>query len=149
MKIGIISDTHGHLDPQVHDVFAGVAAIVHAGDIGGVDILFELESIAVTYAVLGNCDYAVYGPTVRPVLSPTLGGRRFKIVHRPKDIGVVEADTSVVVCGHTHKAVIEDRGTFLYLNPGSASEPRDGASPSVMILDLENNGTLAAQIVRL
>ena len=54
--LGIISDTHGVLSPEVHNLFAGVDQIIHAGDIGGEDILFELETIAPVVAVYGNTD---------------------------------------------------------------------------------------------
>lgn len=148
MKVGIISDTHGYLDPRVHDVFSGVGAIVHAGDIGSPGILMELETIAPVYAVLGNCDYFEYGAQVVTRATPRLGGRRFLIVHMQREIGSIDDDVRVVVTGHTHRSDIRHENGRLFVNPGSASEPRDG-TPSVAIVNLKDDGTEDARIVRL
>ena len=149
MKIGIISDTHGYLDPRIYDAFAGVRTIIHAGDICSPSVLWELETVAPVYAVLGNCDHAVYGSTIGAVATPTIGGQRFKIVHRPKDIGDISSDIAVVVCGHTHRSLIEAHDTYLFINPGSATNPRNGKAPSVALLDIKDDGTLSAKIVPL
>lgn len=148
MKVGIISDTHGYLDPRVHDVFSGVGAIVHAGDIGNPGILMELETIAPVYAVLGNCDFFEYGAQVVARTMPRLGGRRFLIVHKQREIGSIDDDVRVVVTGHTHRSEIRHENGRLFVNPGSASEPRDG-TPSVAIVSLKDDGTEDARIVRL
>jgi uncharacterized protein len=149
MKIGIISDTHGYLDPRVYDAFAGVHTIIHAGDICSPSVLWELETIAPVYAVLGNCDHSVYGPAIGAAATPTIGGRRFKIVHRPKDMGNVSSDIAVVVCGHTHRSLIEVHDTYLFINPGSATNPRSGNDPTVALLDIAHDGTLNARVVPL
>jgi len=148
MRIGIISDTHGYLDPRVCEAFTDVGAIVHAGDIGAQHVLMELDAIAPVYAVLGNCDYAQYGPTVNARALPRLGGKRFLIVHRPTDVGSVPDDVAVVVNAHTHWALVRHVEGVLYVNPGSASEPRDGA-PSVAIVDWGEDGVPDARIVYL
>ena len=55
-RLGVISDTHGRLDAAVHEIFAGVERIVHAGDVGAAGVLVELSTIAPVTAVRGNVD---------------------------------------------------------------------------------------------
>ena len=65
MKIGLISDTHGQVPNPVHTALAGVDCILHAGDVGPMDVITELEAIAPVHAVLGNTDYAIALPETR------------------------------------------------------------------------------------
>ena len=78
MKIGVISDTHGFLDPKVLKLFAGVEHILHAGDIGSDAIIAELEAVAPVTAVLGNTDSS---PTFRLAEVVKLAGRKFLVHH--------------------------------------------------------------------
>jgi putative phosphoesterase len=81
VKIGIISDTHGLLRPQVFDVFQGVEHILHAGDIGNLDIITELEAIAPVTAVWGNADGWEVRGRVPEVAEVELGGVRVAVIH--------------------------------------------------------------------
>lgn len=137
MLLGIISDTHGSLSSHAYRALEGCDAIVHAGDIGSSRVLWQLETIAPVTAVLGNCDYSDYGPTVKNLAAPLFDGVRFKVVHRPQDIGFIERDVKVVVHGHTHRRRNEVVCGVLYLNPGSASDPRGGEEASVALVALE------------
>src|SRR3954463_14321445 len=79
-RIGLISDTHGLLRPQVHEALAGVELILHAGDVGGDMILDELEVIAPVFAVYGNTD-APGDPRLRGSIERVIGGLRVHVSH--------------------------------------------------------------------
>src|SRR6185503_6212075 len=108
MRIGVISDTHGLLDPRIKSFFDGVEHILHGGDIGPTSIICALEKIAPVTAVLGNTDA---GLDYRETEIVTLAGRKF-LVHHIVDVtepaegikGRIEREgPDVVVFGHTHK----------------------------------------------
>lgn len=136
MKIGLISDTHGYFDPRLPEIFAGVDHILHAGDIGPMDILHELEGIAPVTAVLGNNDHFLNLPVTRVL---ELDRCKFLVHHivtpgepyRPISQRIAQEQPQVVVFGHTHKACETRLGSILYLNPGYAGSPRAGANRSV------------------
>ena len=121
MRIGVISDTHGLVRPEVHEAFAKVDHILHAGDIGGEDVLVELRAIAPVTAVAGNVDGFRCGDA-RESARVTLGGLRFQLMHI-LDEGRV-SDTDVVVFGHSHQQCDERRRGVWYFNPASAGPRR-------------------------
>ena len=139
MKIGLISDTHGFLDPKVPEIFAGVSHILHAGDIGDDSIIVELKAIAPVTAVLGNTDSS---PTFRLTEVVALAQRKFFVHHivnphalkENLQLQVARERPDAVVFGHTHKAFCETIGGVLYLNPGYAGKPKFGAERTVAIL---------------
>ena len=140
MKLGIISDTHGHVPNAVHDALAGVDHILHAGDVGPMDVITELETIAPVSAVRGNMDYAIQLPQTH-VLS--FVSKKF-LVHHIVDlpfpsqsvcIAIADEQPNVVVFGHTHMPCNEQHNNVLFLNPGSASNPRGGSAPSVAMVE--------------
>lgn len=145
MKIGLISDTHGHLDPRVHDIFAGVSHILHGGDIGYDEIIFELQSIAPVTAVLGNNDA---GLNYRETEVVTLAEKKFLVHHilvprapHSRIRETIERETpDVVVFGHSHQPHNEVIGRTLYLNPGYAGKPRFRLERSVALLHIEGGG---------
>ncbi len=119
IKIGVLSDTHNYLDPQIHTLFAGVDHILHAGDIGLPWIILELESIAPVTAVLGNNDEGLdYKET--EVLQ--LAGRKFLVHHiisvrQLSDVAkrrITREKPDVVVFGHSHQRFNEQIGSTLY-----------------------------------
>lgn len=144
MKIGLLSDTHGFLDPRIPKLFEGADHILHAGDIGFASIILELESIAPVTAVLGNNDAGLNFPETEAL---TLAGRRF-LVHHILDVAAPQAairrridleHPDVVVFGHSHQAHQQTIGTTLYLNPGYAGKPRFNQPRSVALLHLETS----------
>lgn len=145
MKIGVISDTHGYLDPRVHELFAGVSHILHGGDIGYDEIIFELETIAPVTAVLGNNDI---GMRYRETEVLLLAERKFLIHHilvpRSPHSGIwarlEEEQPDVVVFGHSHQIHNEQIGRTHYLNPGYSGKPRFKLARSVALLHCEPNG---------
>jgi putative phosphoesterase len=149
VQIGIISDTHGKLSQTAYDALKGSDAIIHAGDIGASSVLFKLETIAPVTAVLGNCDRSDYGPYVTAVATPVFAEVRFKVVHKPKDIGSLAPYTKVIVTGHTHVPKIEEVAGMTLVNPGSASEPRAGNPPTVAIMQVERGQVKDVHIVEI
>ena len=149
MKVGVISDTHGSINPAAFDHFNDVELILHAGDIGSPDIITELETCAPVTAVIGNTDgfsfagrYAereiiyIKGKKVYLTHAVINGNRRIPSVM--EDILTCAPD--IVIFGHTHKQhAYEDKGVFFF-NPGSAGPPREGTRPGVGVLTIEDAG---------
>ena len=147
-RIDVISDTHGYLAPRVLDACDGADLIVHAGDICGDDILTDLEVLAPVVAVLGNNDWpGQYGPNVQAMARFTRCGITFKVVHIPTRLG--ELDARVCICGHTHRASVEQVGATTIVNPGSVSKPRDAGGPSMARIILTQDFVKQVQILRL
>jgi hypothetical protein len=153
IRIGLISDTHGLLRADVHRALAGVSMILHAGDVGGDEILDELALIAPVRAVCGNCDYPG-DPRLPDRLDLELGGVRIHVSHghelgRPGAAAVAAAhDADVCVYGHTHRQLIERVGERLVINPGAAGPRRFDLVPSVAVLSIER-GEASATLVEL
>jgi len=140
MKIGVISDTHGFLDPKVAQLFKGVDHIFHAGDIGNSFIPFELEQIAPVTAVIGNSDPPLPFKETEVI---QLAERKFlvhHIVNHPRDLGdplrqrVAREKPDVIIFGHTHQPFCQMYDGILFFNPGYAGQPRFGTERSVAIL---------------
>jgi uncharacterized protein len=153
VRVGLVSDTHGFLDPRVLAVFAEngpLAAIMHAGDIGSdPDVLWELEAVAHVTAVLGNCDHAIPGFALAGVARTSVAGVRLLAIHDFGDLGTIPDDVDVVVCGHTHSPSVTYHGDVLVVNPGSASQRRRMPSRSVAILELVEGERPTARILPL
>lgn len=142
MKIGIISDTHGFLDPRIATLFKGVEHILHAGDIGNPIIELELKFIAPVTMVLGNTDHGLPFKETEVV---TLAGRKFLLHHivNPRALSdglkarLRRDQPDAVVFGHTHKQFAETVDGFFFFNPGYAGKPKFGAERSVALVDLD------------
>ena len=151
-RIGVISDTHGELPDAVEIAFEGVDAIVHAGDVGTGFVLDLLGAIAPTTAVSGNADYAE-GPSMPLVANVRLGGVRVVVAHRERDLAgsldPVRAGARIAIFGHTHVPSLEMRDGVLRVNPGSATQPREGSVGSVAIVTVAENGSVSGEIVPL
>lgn len=153
IRVGLISDTHGLLRPQVHEVFAGVSQILHAGDVCSDTILTELGLIAPTQAVYGNCDDP-WDPSLREALDLEIDGLRIHVQHghelgRPKPARVAAAyNADVCVYGHTHSQVIERVDGRLIINPGAAGPKRFDLAPCVAILTI-TAGLAEAELIPL
>jgi len=144
MKIGVISDTHGYLDPQVKKLFADADHILHAGDVGDAFIPFELEQIAPVTVITGNTDL---GLSFKETEVVTLADKKFLVHHIINPAALMEKVAAriarekpeVVVFGHTHQRFCETVNGILYFNPGYAGRPKFGAARSVAILQLEGS----------
>ena len=143
MRIGILSDTHGLLRPEVYAALAGVDHILHGGDIGREDLLDELGAIAKVTAVAGNVDGFSCGPAGETA-RVTLGGLRFFLTHildrphRPRRevlSALRDEPADVVVFGHSHLPHNERVEGVLYFNPASAGPRRFDYPVSVGLLE--------------
>lgn len=124
--IGLISDTHGLLRPEAIAAFKGAGLILHAGDIGGAEILQGLGGIAPVIAVRGNNDRGAWAGRLPETRIVEVKGRRFYLLHDLKalDLDPAVAGFAGVISGHSHRPLIEKRGGVLFFNPGSAGPRR-------------------------
>ncbi len=147
MKIGLISDTHGYFDPRIPELLAGADVILHAGDVGTMNVLEELALVAPIRAVKGNVDPDALGLPLS--LHLALSGVHFEVQHilpapqsqiekwsclerlseaesraQKRFLGCFEPPTQVVIFGHTHKPCLAQLGEKLFVNPGSAGKKR-------------------------
>jgi len=147
--IGVISDTHGLVRPQVIEALAGVEMILHAGDIGKQEVLDTLQQIAPVVAVRGNNDKGEWAESIPEWEVVEIGNVSIYMLHDVKEIDISPAGSfQVVVSGHSHKPSVEERRGVLYVNPGSAG-PRRFTLP-VSLAHLRVNGEkVEANIVEL
>jgi putative phosphoesterase len=140
MRIGLISDTHGFLDPRLPRIFRGVEHILHAGDIGPDHLVAQLESIAPVTAVLGNTDSSTL---FRLTESLVLAGRKFLVQHivaphaltKELQERLARERPHIVLFGHTHQQFNQAINGVWFLNPGYAGKPKSGAARSVALLE--------------
>ncbi|HEV2443254.1 MAG TPA: metallophosphoesterase family protein [Steroidobacteraceae bacterium] len=147
MKIGVISDTHGLLRPEAVRALSGVAQIIHAGDVGGPEVLDGLRSIAPVHAVRGNNDRDAWSGSLPLRLSLDTAGVRILVLHdlNELDAGSETGGHRVVVSGHSHKPAVVERDGILFVNPGSAGPRRFKLPVTVGYITLAK-GAAAAEI---
>ncbi|POF44400.1 YfcE family phosphodiesterase [Pseudomonas laurylsulfativorans] len=138
MKIGVISDTHGLLRPQAIAALQGCDRIIHAGDIGSVEILEQLAAIAPVDAVRGNNDLeAPWARELPDCLRLDLNGWAVLLVHDIADVATnLDDGIKLVITGHSHKPCIDWRGERLFLNPGSAGRRRFKLPVTLALLEV-------------
>jgi len=136
--IGLISDTHGLLRPEAVRALAGVRHIIHAGDIGGPEILDELRKIAPVHAVRGNNDKGAWAAGIPLYLALELEGVSIHVLHDLKEIDIdpKASGFDVVVAGHSHKPTVSERDGVQFVNPGSAGPRRFTLPVTVGFLDI-------------
>lgn len=151
MVVGLISDTHGLLRPEVFDALAGVELILHAGDVGDPAIIRHLRTIAPVQAVYGNTD-APGQPGLSASIGLRLDGLSVHVSHghemgRPTPHNLLERyEADLIVYGHTHRPLVERAGARMVVNPGAAGPKRFDLQPSVGRVTIVN-GKAHAQIV--
>jgi hypothetical protein len=157
VRLGIISDTHNLLRPEVFDIFREVDHIIHAGDIGEPDILTSLEAIAPVTAVYGNTDGWEIRGRVPQVAKLRLDGFDFVVTHgdqlgrpTPEKLHAAFPEAEILVYGHTHRPLIEMVDLVVtVMNPGGAGPARFDILPSVGIMELEPGIPPRARLVPL
>ena len=157
MRLGVISDTHNLLRPDVLEAFKEVDHILHGGDVGEWQVMVDLAALAPVTAVYGNTDEPDVRRRLPQVARLQLEGFEIVVTHgdqlgRPTPQGLHEAfpEAEIIVYGHTHRPLIElvDR-TVTVMNPGGAGPKRFGLAPSVGIMELEPGIPPRARLVRL
>jgi uncharacterized protein len=151
--VGLIADTHGLVRPDVHEALAGVELILHAGDVGGDDVLDELGTIAPVLAVNGNTDTPGH-PRLLPSIERTIGGVSVHVSHG-HEVGSPTPEklfrryaADVLVYGHTHRQLVTRAGHRWAVNPGAAGPRRFDLQPSVARLTIDG-GTAGIELVAL
>lgn len=147
-----MSDTHGLVRPGLFDALWGVSRILHAGDVGGRNVLDELRAIAPVTAVYGNVDPP--GGSLEARQTIPAGGLRIDVTHghelgspTPQKL-LARYDGDVIVFGHTHRALVHREGGRLVVNPGAAGPRRFDAVPSVARLTIAN-GRAEVELIEL
>jgi putative phosphoesterase len=145
LRIGVISDTHGILRPEAEQRLAGVAHIIHAGDIGRPEVIHRLRRIAPVIAIRGNVDKGPWAENYPDTETVRLGDQSIHILHDIQDLQLDPAacGINVVISGHSHRPLIETTGGVLYLNPGSAGPRRFNLPITLATLDLTASGPKA------
>ena len=142
MKLGVVSDTHGLLRPEVIPALAGVDQILHLGDVGKHSILESLAKVAPVHAIRGNIDRT--GPCSRLPETDVLFFEEHYL-YLLHDLGTLRLDPaaarfSAVLYGHSHQPHIEKRKGVLYFNPGSCGPRRFELPVTLGILEISNGG---------
>ena len=148
--IGIISDTHGLVRPEALAALHGVDLILHAGDVGGAEVLEALRVIAPVIAVRGNNDKAPWAFALPLTKRIEIAGALLYVIHDVNELGIEPKDHRVraVIYGHSHKALVNRQGGVLWVNPGSAG-PRRFTLPVSVVKMIVEDGDVRAEIVTL
>jgi uncharacterized protein len=151
MKVGVVSDTHGLLRPEVLPALAGVERILHLGDVGDPEILKSLATIAPVTAIRGNIDRR--GPCSRLPETDVLllEGLFIYMLHDVQTLHLdpAAARFAAVLYGHSHKPHLAHRKSVLYFNPGSCGPRRFELPVTIGLLTLEKDLDPSAEIVHL
>jgi putative phosphoesterase len=156
MKLGIISDTHGLLRPEVLPMLRGVDQILHVGDVGKISILDELAKIAPVTAIRGNVDRE--GPCAKlpetevVLVEDSTGGSHY--IYMLHDLKTLHLDPAAarfaaVLHGHTHVPNFYTKKGVLYFNPGSCGPRRFELPVTVGLLTIPKSGALEPEILHL
>ncbi|HKM43180.1 MAG TPA: metallophosphoesterase family protein [Limnochordia bacterium] len=135
-RIGVIADTHGLLRSQAKEVLHSCQQIIHAGDIDSPAVLEKLQRIAPTTAVRGNMDFASWANHLKIIERIQIGSWSILALHNRADLPVLKDDTDIVIFGHSHQFLQENRDGVLFLNPGSAGPRRFNLPISMAVLTL-------------
>lgn len=155
IRVGIVSDTHGLLRPELFQLFAGVDHILHAGDIGPAGLLTDLRALAPVTAVWGNTDDWEIHDQVPEIAEVRLGDVHTVVVHgqqfgspTPAALSERFPDAGLIVFGHSHEPLIERHGEILCVNPGSAGARRFRLPVSAALAEIRG-ATVEARLVSL
>ena len=146
IKIGIISDTHGLLRPEVVEILKNCDYIFHAGDVDRPELLDALRPLGALYVVRGNND-GCWAQNLRRSLNFTVGNVKFFMVHNKKDVAWELGDTQVVIFGHTHKYFEKLIDGRLWLNPGSCGRSRFGGEVTMAVMTVEDGKYQVEKII--
>ena len=145
-KVGVISDTHGLLRPQVLKTLRTCDCILHGGDIDKPEVLNVLQAIAPLYVVRGNNDKA-WAEEIPHDLSFSIEGVRFCMVHDLKEAPEDLDGVDVIVYGHSHRYAQRQMDGRLWLNPGSCGRPRFGGEVSMALIRIDQGDYAVEKVV--
>lgn len=150
VEVGVISDTHGLLRPEVLEALAGCDVILHAGDVGDPQILQSLVTVAPVFVVRGNVDHGPWADALPFTEIVEVAGVRFYVIHALQDLDLdpASAGVDVVVYGHSHRPAAEEKDGVLFLNPGSVG-PRRFDNPVTLARIVIRDGGLEAAVISL
>jgi hypothetical protein len=150
LLVGVISDTHGLVRPEVLIAFQGVKVILHAGDVGAPEVLAALGAIAPVYPVRGNVDREDWARSLPKTRTVEVEGQKLFLLHdlNSLDLDPAAAGFRAVISGHSHQPAWGERNGVFFLNPGSAGPRRFRLPASVAILRLGRN-SVEARIIEL
>ena len=149
IRVAVISDTHDLLRPSVLEYLNGIDLIIHAGDVGSLEMLKQIQGIAEVCAVRGNIDYWADN-TILPLSNGiVVGGLFIYLIHNLDhlDISLLDAEVDIVVSGHTHQPHEYEQDGVLFLNPGSIGPRRYDYPISLLLLTINNRSHTLEQIV--
>ena len=149
-RIGVVSDTHGLVRPELLEALSGVEMIIHAGDIGRAQVLEVLRAQAPVVAVRGNMDGGPWARGLREAEVVEIDRSLLYVLHDAQEIDLdpAAAGFRAVISGHTHRPTLCRRNGVLFLNPGSAGPRRFRLPVSAAILHLEGE-SLEAELIEL
>jgi len=147
--IGVISDTHGLLRPEVPPALSGVDLIIHTGDIGKPEVIAGLQKIAPVYCVRGNNDRAAWARHLPDILCLTVSGIQLYVIHVLQDLRCdpAAAGFRAVISGHSHRPALTSRNGVLYINPGSAGPRRFTLPVALARLRVTCGGNLVPKLI--
>jgi len=154
VRIGVIADTHGLYDPAIKEHFAGVTAIVHAGDIGDRAVIESLQGIAPVVAISGNVDDYERSGYPREIVIRRKG-KTIGVRHVLYEKGKLTEDArrwldslqpDVCIFGHSHRPTIARYGGTLLFNPGSAGPRRFTLPRAIGILTITREYVVPAHV---
>ena len=150
MVVGIIADTHGLLPPAAINTLNGVDLIIHAGDVGNTEVLDDLRSIAPVAAVRGNMDMIDGLRNLPETEAVEVGDVLLYVIHDLQRLDIVPSKAGIraVIFGHLHYPSVSEKKGVLFVNPGSAAQPRRNYPASLALLHVEGN-FIRAQIVNI
>ena len=144
--VGLISDTHGLMRPEALAALKGSELILHAGDIGNLEVLDALKHIAPVLAIRGNNDREPWAKGIADVLDLQINGIKLRVIHNVNEIvgDPMQGELNAVISGHSHKPSVSHHGEILFVNPGSAGPRRFKLPISVARIDLAKRNFSAA-----
>jgi putative phosphoesterase len=151
--IGAVSDTHSYYDEALDGLLAGADRIIHAGDVGTIDVLARLRALAPVTAVMGNTDIPFWEDDLPWEAVVEALGLRILVCHIGKSLmgrhDPVAEGFDLVISGHSHLAAVEWRENTLFLNPGAAGKARFGGPRTFALVSVGPDGRPVPEIVPL
>lgn len=136
-KVGIISDTHGLLRPEVIELLKDCDCILHAGDVDRPEILDQLRYLGNLYAVRGNND-GDWARNLSVTLRFKIEGIEFFMTHNKKNVAWELGNSQIVIFGHSHHFFEEQIDGRLWLNPGSCGRSRFGGEVTMAVMTIDD-----------